>query len=61
MSFAVSQVVNDCLATINEDTISKISDTVTDNFMKQIKESFNQDDDSESRKEDSNNNEATNN
>ncbi len=61
MSFAVSPVVNDCLATINEDTISKISDTVTDNLMKQIKESFNQDEDSESRKEDNNNNDATNN
>ena len=60
MSFAVSQVVNDCLATINEDTISKISDTVTDSLMKQIKESLNQYEESESRKED-NNNDATNN
>lgn len=40
MSFAVSQVVNDYLTTINEDTISKISDTVTNDLMEQIKESF---------------------
>lgn len=42
MSFAVSQVVNDYLTTINEDTISKISDTVTNDLMEQIRESFNQ-------------------
>lgn len=40
MSFAVSQVVNDYLTTIDEDTISKISDTVTNDLMEQIRESF---------------------